>query len=111
MSPASTVCNLPRELDRASRRRLEEANELQLVQGLGGYATSLAALKGWRGLDETLERVGPILLRYLQSRGRTWEAEVVRKRLFAPFDWARHLSLFDGHRDSKSETISSIDQT
>jgi hypothetical protein len=62
------------------RRRVEEADELQLVQGLGGYATSLAALKGWRGLDETLEHVGPILLRYLESRGRTWEAEVVRKR-------------------------------
>ena len=27
-----------------------------------------------------MERAGPILLRYLQSRGRTWEAEVVRKR-------------------------------
>jgi hypothetical protein len=62
------------------RRRVEEADELQLVQGLGGYATSLAALKGWRGLDETLEHVGPILVRYLESRGRTWEAEVVRKR-------------------------------
>ena len=62
------------------RRRVGEADQLQLVQGLGGYATSLAALEGWSGLQETLERVGPILARYLDSRGRTWEAEVARKR-------------------------------
>jgi hypothetical protein len=28
---------------------------------------------------DTMERVGPILIRYLESRGRTWEALVARK--------------------------------
>jgi hypothetical protein len=34
----------------------------------------------WNGLRDTLEALGPILRRYLETTGRTWSAEVLRKR-------------------------------
>ena len=62
------------------RRRLVEATEARIVSGLQGYLTSWAALRESRELVPTLEAVGPILDRYLAQRGRTFEAEVRRKR-------------------------------
>ncbi len=62
------------------RRRLVEAAEARIVSGLQGYLTSWAALRESHGLRPTLEAVGPILDRYLAGRGRTFEAEVRRKR-------------------------------
>lgn len=43
------------------RRRVEEANELQLVQGLNGYATSLPR---WRGGADSKRR--------LSGSGQSW---------------------------------------
>jgi hypothetical protein len=74
------------------RRRIAEATEARIVSDLQGYVTSWAALRESYGLRPTMEAVGPILARYLAQRGRTFEAEVRRKR-------ARLLSvtaLFDG---------------
>lgn len=63
------------------RGRVTDASEEQLVVGTAGYLTSWAAMHPeWRGLHGALEHVGPILARYLESKGRTWEADVVRKR-------------------------------
>jgi len=62
------------------RRRMVEATEARIVSGLQGYLTSWAALRESRELLPTLEAVGPILDRYLAQRGRTFEAEVRRKR-------------------------------
>ena len=50
------------------------------MSGLQGYVTSWAALRDSYGLHTTMEAVGPILDRYLAQRGRTFEAEVRRKR-------------------------------
>ncbi len=62
------------------RRRLLQATEERLVQGLQGYLSSWAALRDGRHLDRTLEAVRPILERYLASRGRSFAGEVRRKR-------------------------------
>lgn len=62
------------------RRRIAEAAEARIVSGLQGYVTSWAALRESYGLHTTMEAVGPILDRYLAQRGRTFEAEVRRKR-------------------------------
>ena len=62
------------------RRRLLQATEERIVQGLQGHVTSWAALRGRRHLHGTLEAVRPILERYLASRGRTFTGEVERKR-------------------------------
>ncbi len=62
------------------RRRLVEATEARIVSGLQGYLSSWAALRESPHLRPTLEAVGPILDRYLAERGRTFEAEVRRKR-------------------------------
>jgi hypothetical protein len=62
------------------RRRIAEAAEARIVSGLQGYVTSWAAMRESYGLRPTIEAVGPILARYLAQRGRTFEAEVRRKR-------------------------------
>jgi hypothetical protein len=62
------------------RRRIVEAAEGRIISGLQGYVTSWAALRESYGLRTTMEAVGPILDRYLAQRGRTFEAEVRRKR-------------------------------
>ncbi len=62
------------------RQRLVQAREERVVQGLQGYLTSWAALREHEQLDRTMEAVGPILERYLASRGRTFQSEVRRKR-------------------------------
>jgi hypothetical protein len=63
------------------RGRLEAASEDRLLIGATGYLTSWAAMHPeWGGLYGTLEHVAPIMARYLERRGRTWEADVVRKR-------------------------------
>jgi hypothetical protein len=62
------------------RRRIAEAAEARIVSGLQGYVTSWAALRKCYGLRPTMEAVGPILDRYLAQRGRTFAAEVRRKR-------------------------------
>jgi hypothetical protein len=61
------------------RRRLVQATEERIVQGLQGYLTSWAALRGTRLLGVTLEAARPVVERYMASRGRTFEAEVRRK--------------------------------
>lgn len=62
------------------RGRVDQATEEQLVMGATGYLSSLAAFHGWSGgVTGAMERVGPILVRYLESRGRTREALVARK--------------------------------
>jgi hypothetical protein len=73
------------------RQRIAEAAEGRIVSGLQGYVTSWAALRESYGLHSTMEAVRPILDRYLAERGRTFEAEMRRKR-------ARLLSVtaFDG---------------
>ncbi len=63
------------------RGRIAEATEQQLVQGAAGYLSSLAAMHPeWTGLRDTLQEVGPIVRRYLETVGRTWPTEVSRKR-------------------------------
>lgn len=63
------------------RSRIADASEERLLIGTAGYLTSWAAIHPeWHGLHGALEQVGPILARYLESKGRTWEADVVRKR-------------------------------
>jgi hypothetical protein len=62
------------------RRRLEEANELRLLQGLQGYATSLAARRDRQELGDALEDFERLVSRYLESRGRRFTEEVKRKR-------------------------------
>jgi hypothetical protein len=52
------------------RRRLEEANELRLLQGLQGYATSLAARRDRQELGDALEDFERLVSLYLESRGR-----------------------------------------
>jgi hypothetical protein len=68
------------------RRRLEEADELRLVQGLQGYVSSLAARRDRMDLDDAMEDFGTVLRRYLDSRGRQFASEVRRKQ-------ARHLGV------------------
>lgn len=62
------------------RRRLEEADELKLLQGLQGYATSLAARRDHQQLGDALEDFGTLVSRYLASRGRQFSEEVRRKQ-------------------------------
>lgn len=62
------------------RRRLEEATELRLLQGLQGYATSLAARRHRRQLAEAMEDFGMLVGDYLASRGRAFTEEVRRKQ-------------------------------
>jgi hypothetical protein len=71
------------------RRRLLQANEERLVQGLQGYLSGLAALRGWRELAVAVERAQGLVEDYLRSRERTWASEVQRKaeRLMAVTGW------------------------
>jgi hypothetical protein len=62
------------------RRRLEEASEARLLQGLQGYATSLAARRDRQQLVEAMEDFGTLVSDYLASRGREFAEEVRRKR-------------------------------
>lgn len=63
------------------RRRVSDAAEERLLSGATGYLSSLAGRhEDWQGLAGTLEHIRPILVRYLESRGRTWEALVAAKR-------------------------------
>jgi hypothetical protein len=62
------------------RRRLEEADELRLVQGLQGYVSSLAARRNRVDLEDALEDFGTVMRRYLDQRGREFTAEVKRKQ-------------------------------
>ena len=62
------------------RRRLEEANELKLLQGLQGYATSLAAQRDRQLLADALEDFGTLITRYLASRDRKFTDEVRHKQ-------------------------------
>jgi hypothetical protein len=61
------------------RQRLNQATEERLIQGLQGYLSALAALKGWRELPEALQRVRPLIESYLSARDRSWGGEVSRK--------------------------------
>lgn len=77
------------------RKRLLQASELRLLQGLQGYATSLAALRGRPTRDEALEDIGRLVDRYLASRARRFDCEVRRKQ-------ARQMSVtafLDGGQD------------
>lgn len=52
------------------RRRLEEANELKLLQGLQGYATSLAARRDREHLGDAMDDFATLVSRYIELRGR-----------------------------------------
>lgn len=62
------------------RRRVEEAEELKLLQGLQGYATSLAARRDRQELGDAMEDFGSLLSGYLASQGRGFTDEVRRKQ-------------------------------
>ena len=62
------------------RRRPVEAAEGRIVSGPQGLPELLGGTAEVARLRPTLEAVGPILDRYLAMRGRTFEAEVRRKR-------------------------------
>jgi hypothetical protein len=61
------------------RRRIAQATEERLVQGLQGYLSALAALKGWGDLTEALEETEDLVEAYLMACGRAWADEVQRK--------------------------------
>jgi hypothetical protein len=86
----------PTSLGVVIRRRLEEATEERLLRGSLGYLSSWAALRDWPELETALRGAGPILERHLAAHGRTFRAEVRRKR-------ARLMnvtSFLDGHGDA-----------
>ena len=62
------------------RRRIEQASELKLVQGIQGYATSLAAVRGQEQRDDAMKHIGSAIVSYLGSKDLTFENEVIRKR-------------------------------
>ena len=62
------------------RRRIEQASELKLLQGIQGYASSLAAVRGRDLYGEAMADIRALIPRYLDERGLTFEAEVFRKR-------------------------------
>ncbi len=62
------------------RRRVEQATERRLLQGLQGYATSLAAVRGLEGREAAMKDIGSLIPDYLSERGLTFESEVARKR-------------------------------
>lgn len=49
------------------------------MQGLQGYLSALAALKGWDELSEALEQTEDLVEAYLLARQRSWASEVQRK--------------------------------
>jgi hypothetical protein len=61
------------------RQRIAQATEERLVQGLQGYLSALAALKGWDELVDALDRTKGLVDAYLLARDRTWAGEVQRK--------------------------------
>ena len=72
------------------RRRIAQATEERLVQGLQGYLSALAALKGWDDLPVALNGTRGAVEAYLLARDRTWDGEVARKaeRLMSVTGWA-----------------------
>jgi hypothetical protein len=63
------------------RVRMQAACEQKLVQGLGGYATALAAAAGVDGDPErVLQVLAPKLSEYMRRKGTTFEDVVARKR-------------------------------
>jgi hypothetical protein len=62
------------------RRRIEQANELKLVQGLQGYATSLAAVRGQEQREEAWADIRTLTFEYHAGKGLVFEDEVTRKR-------------------------------
>ena len=63
------------------RERLQAAAEQKLVEGLGGYATALAAATGVTGDPErALQLLAPKLTEYMRRKGTTFDDVVARKR-------------------------------
>jgi hypothetical protein len=62
------------------REHIRVADELRLVRGLVGYATSLEAMGSARDLDGALAREAPVTRRYLASRGVRFQDIVEEKR-------------------------------
>jgi hypothetical protein len=63
------------------RVRMQAACEQKLVEGLGGYATALAAATGVEGDPErALSLLAPKLTEYMRRKGTTFEDVVARKR-------------------------------
>ena len=63
------------------RERMQAACEQKLVEGLGGYATALAAATGVTGDPErALQLLAPKLSEYMRRKGTTFEDVVARKR-------------------------------
>jgi hypothetical protein len=63
------------------RVRMQAACEQRLVEGLGGYATALAAAAGVEGDPErALQLLAPKLSEYMRRKGTTFEDVVARKR-------------------------------
>jgi hypothetical protein len=80
----------------AVRRRIEQATLERIVMGLWGYVTSLAALRDRPELEDALRELRCQLERYIDSRDRSFRAEVVRKRL-------RHLAVSEWSADRVGE--------
>ena len=62
------------------RRRLEQATLERILQGLWGYVTSLAALRDRLELEDALLDLRRQLGNYTATKGRSFTAEVLRKR-------------------------------
>jgi hypothetical protein len=73
------------------REHVHLADEVRLVRGLVGYATSLEAMGSARDLDGALAREAPATRRYLASRGVRFQDIVEEKR-------RRRVTLTEGGR-------------
>ncbi len=62
------------------REMVQSADELRIIRGLVGYASSLAALGAAPGLGVALGRTAPGVSAYLESQGETFTDIVARKR-------------------------------
>ncbi len=62
------------------RDLVRSADELRIIRGLVGYASSLAAMGAAHGLGAALGRTVPGVSNYLERRGETFTEIVARKR-------------------------------
>ncbi|MDA8331980.1 MAG: hypothetical protein M0027_12440, partial [Candidatus Dormibacteraeota bacterium] len=65
---------------RLVRDMVRSADELRIIRGLVGYASSLAALGAAPGLGAALARTVPGIPAYLERKGEDFAAIVARKR-------------------------------
>ena len=62
------------------REMVQSADELRIIRGLVGYASSLAALGAAKGVGPALARTSPGVSAYLERKGETFTDIVARKR-------------------------------